>query len=293
MMAVANLQLSLPNDGLPDFIPDTLTEWLRLIRLESYIQTLMGQGYTTIHQVLSICVEDLEDIGFYKLGHQKRLLLAIKKIKDLSQRQNGRCSTRKSFSSFNSNPVDATDDTPISMPEPMQPIHNPLYLNTLVPYLDSLALPKQEENYTLKTRTFPNTFQSLPPKSKPVAKVPANFRPKTSTDNRLTTDLGQKTDYHKAVNNIDKMSRFKENSEFNRTLSYKPSKDKMKTEKEEVTYTNIPISKYIQDANKTAELKNEQLTNQENCPKNGMSKSEFIPSTKPKQMNKTARTRTR
>ena len=34
---------------------------------------------------MTISIEDLEDIGFYRLGHQKRLLLGIKKVKELKK----------------------------------------------------------------------------------------------------------------------------------------------------------------------------------------------------------------
>jgi hypothetical protein len=38
-----------------------------------------------VQAVTTISIEDLEDIGFYSLGHQKRLLLAMKKVKGVSQ----------------------------------------------------------------------------------------------------------------------------------------------------------------------------------------------------------------
>merc|ERR1711892_1361151 len=75
-------QLNIP-DGLPDFLPDSLADWLRMIRLEEYGPGLLAQGYNTVKDVFTISIEDLEDVGFYRLGHQKRLLLAIKKMKDI------------------------------------------------------------------------------------------------------------------------------------------------------------------------------------------------------------------
>ena len=132
--------------------------------------------------MLTISVEDLEDIGFYKLGHQKRLMLAIKKVKDILEESDRKrvLGARRSLGSFSARappPLDTPEtETPVTMPEPMEPLHNPLYMNTLVPYLESLALPKNEENVSLKTNGFPNSFQNLPPKSRPVAKVPANAR---------------------------------------------------------------------------------------------------------------------
>ena len=41
---------------------------------------ILLQGYRTVEDVLKISIEDLEDIGFFKLGHQKRLFLGIKKV---------------------------------------------------------------------------------------------------------------------------------------------------------------------------------------------------------------------
>ena len=87
-------------DGLPSFLPvisvlpcmvynylvqGSIAEWLRMIRLEEYGPGLRQQGYTTIQDICTVSIEDLEDIGFYRLGHQKRLLLAIKKIKEIIQ----------------------------------------------------------------------------------------------------------------------------------------------------------------------------------------------------------------
>ena len=61
----------------------SLNEWLRLLRLDAYKPALASQGYETIDDVLQLTWEDLEDIGIVKLGHQKRILLAIKRVKDL------------------------------------------------------------------------------------------------------------------------------------------------------------------------------------------------------------------
>lgn len=64
-------------------IKGSLDEWLRLLRLEEYGSALEAQGYSTIDDVTQLTWEDLEDIGIVKLGHQKRLLLAIKRVKDI------------------------------------------------------------------------------------------------------------------------------------------------------------------------------------------------------------------
>lgn len=77
---IANLNIS---DGLPEFIPGSLEEWLHLLRLNEYGPALGCQGYTSIDDVTQLTWEDLEDIGIVRLGHQKKILLAIKRIKDL------------------------------------------------------------------------------------------------------------------------------------------------------------------------------------------------------------------
>lgn len=60
-----------------------MDEWLRLLRLEEYGSALEAQGYSSIDDVTQLTWEDLEDIGIVKLGHQKRLILAIKRVKDI------------------------------------------------------------------------------------------------------------------------------------------------------------------------------------------------------------------
>ncbi|KAG8192251.1 hypothetical protein JTE90_014109 [Oedothorax gibbosus] len=78
---IAKLNIS---DGIPEYKPDSLLEWLQLLRLEDYFDTLCQQNCSTIDKVTDLTWEDLEDIGIQKLGHQKRILLAIKRIEDIN-----------------------------------------------------------------------------------------------------------------------------------------------------------------------------------------------------------------
>ncbi|RWS31914.1 Caskin-2-like protein [Leptotrombidium deliense] len=73
------------SDGIPTYKPETLEEWLKLLRLHEYYVILCQQGYDTIDRVVELTWEDLEEIGIKKLGHQKRLMLAIKRIQDLDK----------------------------------------------------------------------------------------------------------------------------------------------------------------------------------------------------------------
>lgn len=61
----------------------TLDEWLHLLRLDEYTTPLLNQGYQSVRDVTQLTWEDLEDIGIIKLGHQKKILLAIKRVKDI------------------------------------------------------------------------------------------------------------------------------------------------------------------------------------------------------------------
>lgn len=96
---IAQLNLA---DNLPDYIPvsnetdnqkkiinlipfsqGSLEEWLQLLRLEEYQNAFLEQGYQTVDDVAQLAWEDLEEFGIVKLGHQKKFMLAIKRIKDI------------------------------------------------------------------------------------------------------------------------------------------------------------------------------------------------------------------
>ncbi|XP_023235653.1 caskin-2-like [Centruroides sculpturatus] len=79
---IAKLNIS---DGIPDYKPDCLLEWLQLLQLEEYYETLCRQGYDTVDRVNELTWEDLEEIGIQKLGHQKKMVLAIKRIRDMDK----------------------------------------------------------------------------------------------------------------------------------------------------------------------------------------------------------------
>ena len=53
-------------DGLPNYIPASLDEFLHLVRLMEYRGLLASQGYLTIDELVQISIEDLEDIGIYR-----------------------------------------------------------------------------------------------------------------------------------------------------------------------------------------------------------------------------------
>ncbi|XP_076837894.1 caskin-2 isoform X2 [Brachyhypopomus gauderio] len=74
--------LSIP-EWLPEYTPADLGEWLSAIGLPQYHKKLLENGYDSINIVRDLTWEDLQEIGITKLGHQKKIMLAVKKLCDL------------------------------------------------------------------------------------------------------------------------------------------------------------------------------------------------------------------
>ncbi|XP_061701836.1 caskin-2-like isoform X2 [Syngnathoides biaculeatus] len=75
-------KLNMP-EWLPEYIPSDLGEWLGAIGLPQYLKRLAENGYDSICIVKDLTWEDLQEIGITKLGHQKKLMLAVKKLCDI------------------------------------------------------------------------------------------------------------------------------------------------------------------------------------------------------------------
>ncbi|KAJ0060496.1 hypothetical protein NL108_014182, partial [Boleophthalmus pectinirostris] len=109
-------KLSIP-EWLPDYIPLDLGEWLSVIGLPQYQKRLCDNGYDSIGIVKDITWEDLQEIGITKLGHQKKLMLAVKRLCDL---QRSRCHGDSS-GTLRRKPLAALELVAIEHP----PSHNP------------------------------------------------------------------------------------------------------------------------------------------------------------------------
>ncbi|XP_068458040.1 caskin-2-like isoform X2 [Clinocottus analis] len=72
-------------EWLPEYIPSDLGEWLSAIGLPQYHKKLSENGYDSISIVRDLTWEDLQEIGIIKLGHQKKLMLAVKKLCDIQR----------------------------------------------------------------------------------------------------------------------------------------------------------------------------------------------------------------
>uniref|UniRef100_G3PQD0 CASK interacting protein 2 n=1 Tax=Gasterosteus aculeatus aculeatus TaxID=481459 RepID=G3PQD0_GASAC len=76
--------LSIP-EWLPEYIPADLGEWLSAIGLQQHHKKLSENGYDSISIVRDLTWEDLQEIGIIQLGHQKKLMLAVKKLCDVQR----------------------------------------------------------------------------------------------------------------------------------------------------------------------------------------------------------------
>ncbi|KAM5274335.1 caskin-2 [Ctenodactylus gundi] len=75
-------QLSIA-EWLPSYIPTDLLEWLCALGLPQYHKQLVSSGYDSMGLVADLTWEELQEIGVNKLGHQKKLMLAVKRLAEL------------------------------------------------------------------------------------------------------------------------------------------------------------------------------------------------------------------
>ncbi|KAM8961680.1 caskin-1 isoform 2-T2 [Pelodytes ibericus] len=77
-------------EWLPDYKPANLSLWLAMIGLGQYYKVLVENGYENIDFITDITWEDLQEIGITKLGHQKKLMLAVKKLAEIQKSEYGK-----------------------------------------------------------------------------------------------------------------------------------------------------------------------------------------------------------
>uniref|UniRef100_UPI00398E6005 caskin-2-like isoform X2 n=1 Tax=Pristiophorus japonicus TaxID=55135 RepID=UPI00398E6005 len=80
-------KLSIP-EWLPDYRPADLFEWLSVIGLPQYHKKLVDNGYDSINFISEITWEDLQEIGITQLGHQKKMMIAVKRLLDVQKALN-------------------------------------------------------------------------------------------------------------------------------------------------------------------------------------------------------------
>ncbi|XP_073540151.1 caskin-2 isoform X8 [Phyllobates terribilis] len=72
-------------DGLPQKTPVDVWDWLSQLGLPEYHKQLSENGYESLTSVTELTWEDLQEIGIHRLGHQKKLLLGVKRLLDLQK----------------------------------------------------------------------------------------------------------------------------------------------------------------------------------------------------------------
>ncbi|XP_070836039.1 caskin-1 isoform X2 [Chaetodon trifascialis] len=98
-------------DWLPDHKPANLADWLSHLGLSQYYQVLVQNGYENIDFISDISLEDLQEIGITKLGHQKKLMLGVRRLKEL-QRGESRSEPPQSPSTPPPSPGGSTSSEP-------------------------------------------------------------------------------------------------------------------------------------------------------------------------------------
>ncbi|XP_075033947.1 caskin-2 isoform X2 [Mixophyes fleayi] len=72
-------------DGLPHKTPVDVWDWLTQLGFPEYHKQLSENGYESLSNVTELTWEDLQEIGIHRLGHQKKLLLGVKRLLDLQK----------------------------------------------------------------------------------------------------------------------------------------------------------------------------------------------------------------
>ncbi|XP_054449135.1 caskin-2 isoform X2 [Pteronotus mesoamericanus] len=70
-------------EWLPNYIPADLLEWLCALGLPQYHKQLVSSGYDSMGLVADLTWEELQEIGVNKLGHQKKLMLGVRRLAEL------------------------------------------------------------------------------------------------------------------------------------------------------------------------------------------------------------------
>lgn len=157
--------LQLP-DTLPDYIPGSLPEWLRLLRLEEHAAALLAGGCRSVQLATQLAWEDLEDLGIVRLGHQKKILLAIKRVKDIRAGKRGAPAL----------PPQCSQEAPARSACSYRRAPSPL----LVP-IQLTAGPRGRSLESLEDPAEYSTFSSPPPCQFPPATPPSPLPPQGGT----------------------------------------------------------------------------------------------------------------
>uniref|UniRef100_A0A7E4UQQ0 Caskin-2 n=1 Tax=Panagrellus redivivus TaxID=6233 RepID=A0A7E4UQQ0_PANRE len=114
-------------DGYPSYVPGSngIRDFLTAIGLQQYINTFEKQNFKAIRDLEELSYEDFEDVGVKKLGHMKRLFLALKKLKtnrEARQQQQQQQAATSDYGTINTVNHDSNGHNPMethfNMPPP-------------------------------------------------------------------------------------------------------------------------------------------------------------------------------
>uniref|UniRef100_A0AC34QHT0 SAM domain-containing protein n=1 Tax=Panagrolaimus sp. JU765 TaxID=591449 RepID=A0AC34QHT0_9BILA len=115
-------------DGYPSFIPSSngIRDFLTAIGLPEYIQMFESQSCKTIKELEELSWEDFEEIGVKKLGHIKRLTIALKKLKTSreSRQKNNSAADIQQQSNHNYSHGTLTSRSTSALEDPMRTFEN-------------------------------------------------------------------------------------------------------------------------------------------------------------------------
>ncbi|XP_041433941.1 caskin-1 isoform X2 [Xenopus laevis] len=100
-------------EWLPEYKPANLSLWLTMIGLNQYYKVLVENGYENIDFITDITWEDLQEIGIIKLGHQKKLMLAVKKLAEIQKAEYGKFDSGSIRRRVPQKSLDSASDSPL------------------------------------------------------------------------------------------------------------------------------------------------------------------------------------
>ncbi|XP_071965934.1 uncharacterized protein [Antedon mediterranea] len=74
-------------DVAPNFKPPDVQSWLRILDLQAYYNTLISNGYDQVEYLHDMTWEDLQEIGIIRLGHQKKFMLALRRLREIKKHE--------------------------------------------------------------------------------------------------------------------------------------------------------------------------------------------------------------
>ncbi|KAL2086424.1 hypothetical protein ACEWY4_017483 [Coilia grayii] len=140
------------SDCTPDK-PASLSEWLSVIGLGQHYQTLVQNGYDNMDFIRDITAGDMQEIGITKLGHQKKILLGVRRLVEPSKELHLSQSA-------------ASPDQPIRSPPPVDKLSNspsPRLRRTNAPPPLTKPLPPHRSPPLTAPHTHTHSYTHTPP----------------------------------------------------------------------------------------------------------------------------------